>query len=67
MRAFTQTVLKNHQFVAIYFREQINLPPKSADDIIEMRKAIDRSLRGLLDEGLVAGDFDIADPRICAW
>lgn len=66
VREFTNVALKNHQFVAIYFREEINLPQEAADRVNAMRKSIDRRLRTLLDEGIATGDFEVDDPRMSA-
>lgn len=67
MRAFTAAALKNHRLVAIYFREEINLPRESVDRINNMRKTINRQLRTLLNEGKSSGDFEIDDPQISAF
>lgn len=64
LREFTDVVLRDHQMVAIYFREQINLPADSAARINQMRKSIDERLTALLIEGIESGEFQIEDPRI---
>ena len=66
VRAFTQAALRNHEFVAIYFREEFNLPQEAIERIRVMRKAINRKMRGLLAEGVAAGEFDIDDPGMAA-
>jgi TetR/AcrR family transcriptional regulator, cholesterol catabolism regulator len=66
LREFTDVVLRDHQMVAIYFREQISLPEKAAKRIDEMRKSIDVRLTALLVEGIHSGEFQIEDPRIGA-
>lgn len=66
LREFTDVVLKQHQLVAIYFREQISLPKDAADRINHMRKLIDSHLSSLLREGIDSGDFLIEDPRMGA-
>lgn len=66
VRAFTKVALKNHEFVAIYFREEFNLPAEAMARIRAMRKAINRKLRSLLAEGVASGDFDTQDPGLSA-
>lgn len=62
---FTSIALENHDCVAVYFREEINLPKIHADRINKMRKEIDRKLTKLLEEGIAAGKFQVDDPQIC--
>ncbi|MCE2880009.1 MAG: TetR/AcrR family transcriptional regulator [Comamonadaceae bacterium] len=66
MREFTRVALKNHQFVAIYFREEFNLPQAATERINAMRKTINARLRSLLAEGVASGDFEIGDPGMSA-
>ncbi len=66
VREFTRVALKNHQFVAIYFREEFNLPPAATERINAMRKTINSRLRNLLAEGVASGDFEIGDPGMSA-
>ena len=64
LREFTMVALQQHQLVAIYFREEINLPKEAADRLNQMRKSIDQGLSALLSEGIKTGDFQIEDPGI---
>lgn len=66
VRGFTNAALKNHEFTAIYFREDMNLPKAAADRINKMRRSMDRRLRSLLKEGVASGDFELDDPHISA-
>ena len=66
LREFTNVALKEHQLVAIYFREEISLPVEASERINQMRKSVDRRLSALLSEGIDTGDFQIEDPRIGA-
>ncbi|MFO1376347.1 MAG: TetR/AcrR family transcriptional regulator [Steroidobacteraceae bacterium] len=66
VRAFTSIVISNHAFVAVYFREELNLPVESAARINAMRKAINRRLVDLLTRGVRAGDFEVEDPGMSA-
>lgn len=54
---FTSVVLDRHEYVSIYFREQLNLPEEVNTRVMEMRKKIDHNLRNILREGKQAGDF----------
>lgn len=66
LREFTTISLEQHQMVAIYFREEINLPKEASIRLNQMRKSIDRRLSALLSEGIKAGEFQIEDPRMGA-
>lgn len=66
LRDFTTAVLKDHKFVAIYFREEINLPKEAGDRIAAMRKTLGRRLRTLLSEGHATGVFDKDDVHTTA-
>jgi AcrR family transcriptional regulator len=66
VRAFTSIVIRNHTFVAVYFREELNLPDESAQRINTMRKAINRRLVDLLSSGVKAGEFEVEDPGMSA-
>jgi AcrR family transcriptional regulator len=66
IREFTHVALQQHQLVAIYFREEISLPPDASARIKQMRKSINIRLTALLNEGINTGDFQIEDPRMGA-
>jgi AcrR family transcriptional regulator len=66
VRAFTNIVIRNHRFVAVYFREELNLPAESTQRINAMRKAINRRLVDLLTSGIKAGEFRVEDPGMTA-
>lgn len=66
VRAFTRIVISNHTFVAVYFREELNLTAESAERINAMRKAINRRLVDLLTAGVRAGEFEVEDPGMSA-
>jgi AcrR family transcriptional regulator len=63
---FTKVVLQRQANIAVYFREEKNLSEAGLGDINAMRKAFDRVLSDLLDEGVNAGEFHIADVRVAA-
>jgi TetR/AcrR family transcriptional regulator, cholesterol catabolism regulator len=66
VREFTRAALKYHEFVAVYFREEFNLPEQATERINLMRKTINHKLRNLLAEGKASGDFGIDDPGVTA-
>jgi AcrR family transcriptional regulator len=63
---FTAGALRNQQYIAIYFREEIHLSAAVAARIHRMRKEIDRDIRELLMEGNESGEFQVADPHVCS-
>jgi AcrR family transcriptional regulator len=63
---FTQVVLSRQANIAIYFREEKNLPPDALAEINALRKKFDRVLSNLLTEGVAAGEFDIGDVNLAA-
>jgi AcrR family transcriptional regulator len=66
LREFTHVALQQRQLVAIYFREEISLPPDASERIKQMRNSINLRLTALLNEGINTGDFQIEDPRMGA-
>lgn len=66
IRDFTTSVLKDYRFVAIYFREEINLPPEAGERIANMRRTLGRRLRTLLTEGKNTGEFEVGDVHATA-
>lgn len=67
VRAFANSVLEDYKFVLIYFREEINLPPESADKITKMRRAINDTLIKILEDGERGGIFRINNSKISAF
>jgi AcrR family transcriptional regulator len=63
---FTKVVLQRQANIAVYFREEKSLSEAGLGEINAMRKAFDRVLSDLLDEGVSAGEFRIADIRVAA-
>jgi len=66
VRAFTREAMANHEFVAIYFREESSLPEDARVRINAMRKKISHRLRDLLATGVASGEFEVDDPGITA-
>ena len=65
-RRFVAAVLRNQRHIAIFAREEKNLAPEDFNRISEMRREFDRELVQLLNDGVAAGEFRIADVRIAA-
>ena len=66
VRDFTAVALEYHKNVAIYFREQLNLPEEEAEIIMNMRREIDINLRKILMDGQDEGAFKIDNLAICS-
>ena len=65
-RRFVTAVLNSQRHIAIFAREEKNLAPEDFRRISDMRRDFDRKLVGLLDEGVAAGEFHVADTRMAA-
>jgi AcrR family transcriptional regulator len=65
-RRFVTAVLTSQRYIAIFAREEKNLAPDDFKRISDMRRTFDLKLVGLLDEGVAAGEFQIADTRMAA-
>jgi len=65
-RRFVTAVLNSQRHIAIFAREEKNLAPEDFRRISDMRRDFDRKLVELLDEGVAAGAFHVADTRMTA-
>lgn len=63
---FTKVVLQRQANIAVYFREEKHLSETGLAEINALRKRFDRVLSDLLQEGIDAGEFHIADIRVAA-
>jgi AcrR family transcriptional regulator len=61
---YTQIVIKEQAIVAIFFREEQNLPPEEIDSINALKREFDGKLTQLLQRGVDKGEFEIADVRM---
>jgi AcrR family transcriptional regulator len=61
---YTQIVIKEQAIVAIFFREEQNLPPEEIESINALKRAFDAKLTQLLQGGVDKGEFRIADVRM---
>jgi AcrR family transcriptional regulator len=65
-RSFVTAVLENQMYIAIFTREEKWLTPADLERINEMRRTFDNELTELIREGVVTGEFEVADPHIAA-
>jgi AcrR family transcriptional regulator len=65
-RRFVASVLNSQRYIAIFAREEKNLAGDDFRRISDMRRTFDAKLVGLLEEGVKAGEFRIADVRMAA-
>jgi AcrR family transcriptional regulator len=63
---FTRVVLGRQANIAVFFREEKHLAPEALAEINALRKEFDRLLVALLDAGVAAGEFRIADTHVTA-
>lgn len=65
-RNFVVSVLENQKPLAIFTREEKNLAETDYLRISDMRREFDRKLVALLEAGVKAGEFRLADPPVAA-
>ena len=65
-RRLTEVTLSNQAAVAIFFREEVSIPPKQLRKINDLKGKIDDRLAALLQSGIDGGEFHIADVRVAA-
>ncbi len=65
-KRFVTAVLENQRHIAIFARKEKDLAPEDYRRISEMRRTFDHKLVRLLDAGVAAGEFHIADTRLAA-
>jgi AcrR family transcriptional regulator len=61
---YTHIVIKDQAIVAIFFREEQNLPPDQIEAINALKREFDTKLTQLLQQGVDKGEFQIADIRL---
>lgn len=65
-RAFALFHVHHHTVARVLNYELAALSPEHRAEIDELRTGIDRELRALVNEGIVAGVFDVPDPALAA-
>ncbi|MDT0507935.1 TetR/AcrR family transcriptional regulator [Novosphingobium sp. MMS21-SN21R] len=66
IRYFVRLQIEHRREVALYFREAKSLPADEGLAIDSSKQRFHRMLRGLLNEGKVGGQFEIADASLAA-
>jgi TetR/AcrR family transcriptional regulator, cholesterol catabolism regulator len=61
---FTEVVIANQPGVAVFFREEASIPPESVRRINDLKGQFDNELAELIEAGVAAGEFRIADARM---
>lgn len=61
---YTGIVIKNQAIVAIFFREEQNLPPDQIDAINTLKREFDAKLTRLLQDGVDKGEFHAGDVKL---
>ena len=59
-------IIENQEYIVVYQREEKNLELAVAREIRKLRKAFDDKLEQLLNDGVAAGEFEIADTGFAA-
>ena len=59
-------VIDKREYVAVYAREEKNLPPDKVRQIREMRRSFDQRVAALLKEGVKRGEFSVEDFSVAA-
>jgi len=63
-REYSRVICEQQLNVTIYLREEKNLSDQEAETFHELRRAFDKRLSALLNEGMRAGEFNIPDIRL---
>ncbi|MFC9875932.1 TetR family transcriptional regulator [Nocardia salmonicida] len=66
VHAFAVHHARGHTGARIVNYELSALTPEHYAEILDIRHRIDREIRGLVERGVAAGDFDTASPRMAA-
>ena len=61
---YTRIVIKDQAIVAIFFREEQNLPPDQIDAINALKREFDAKLTRLLQDGVDKDEFHMTDVRL---
>ncbi len=63
---FTLNVIENQTLIAMFWRDEKDLPVKNRENIRKMKKAFDTRLSRLLRRGVDSGEFEIPDIQIAS-
>lgn len=62
----TTIILKNQKYIVVYEREEKNLAPEEAKQLMNLRREFGVRLARLLEDGAKSGDFDVDDALLTA-
>ena len=63
---FTLNVIENQTLIAMFWRDEKDLPVKNRENIRRMKKDFDMRLSRLLTRGVDSGEFEIPDIQIAS-
>ncbi len=66
IRKFTFNVIENQTLIAMFWRDEKELPIKNRDNIRKLKKEFDTRLSHILTRGVEEGEFDIPDIEIAS-
>jgi AcrR family transcriptional regulator len=66
VESVTAIIIKNQKYIVVYEREEKNLQPKDAKQLMSLRKEFGVRLARLLEAGAKAGDFEVEDSLLTA-
>lgn len=61
MRRFSEWHVDQHQMARVVYHEHSHLTPAHQAEVLGLRKEIDGIVRGVLEAGIAAGQFDVDD------
>ena len=62
----TSIIIKNQKYIVVYEREEKNLQPDDAKELMTLRREFGLRLATLLEAGAKSGDFELTDPLLTA-
>jgi len=64
---YLHVVIHEREIVAVFFRENVNVPPAELARIDEHKRVFDRKLRAVIQRGIESGRFTVSDARLAAY
>jgi len=62
----TEITIENQKDIVVYIREEMNLDPSRAEEIMLQRREFDRRIQLLLEEGVERGEFSVDNTDMMA-
>ncbi|MEI8298061.1 MAG: TetR/AcrR family transcriptional regulator [Pseudomonadota bacterium] len=66
VESVTSIIIKDQKYIVVYEREEKNLQPRDAKQLMSLRKEFGIRLATLLETGARSGDFTVDDPLLTA-